>query len=461
MLVEKMTVEEILCATGGTLVEGNKKGQITDITTDSRKAEEGMLFIPLQGPTFDGHEFIRAAFDCGAAAVLTQKDIEPLVGKTIIRVTDTMQALADIARFYKAKLSIPCVGITGSVGKTTTKDMVASVLEKKYRTLKTHGNFNNEIGLPLTVFRLNRKHEMAVLEMGMSGFGEIHRLTSIAKPDVAVITNIGMSHIEKLGSQEGILKAKLEITDFFDSQSTLILNGDDPFLSRVRGEKAYHVMTYGIKDTSCDVTAKDIENLGAEGLRFTVVIGKEEYPAYVKVAGEHNVYNALATVCVGQQYHIPMEDILSGIEEFELTKMRMDIKDLGAITLINDCYNASPDSMKASLKVLSDMEGHKIAILGDILEMGEFAEPAHYEIGEEAAKLGIDVLITVGHNAKQIAAGAEKEGMLDIRSFERTRDCLSYIRETLQAGDTVLVKASRGMRFEMICETVEEKANEQ
>lgn len=455
--MQGLTVREVIQATGGKLISGSDTAALTDITTDSRNMGEGMLFIPLTGPTFNGHEFIAAAFECGAAAVLTQEDTEPLLDKTIIRVVDTRKALGDIACFYKEKYRIPTVAVTGSVGKTTTKDMLYSVLSQKYNTVKTLGNFNNDIGLPLTVFRQESEHEMAVFEMGQSGFDEIRYLASIAKPDVAVITNIGTSHIEKLGSREGIFHAKMEITDFFDQKNTLIVNGDDEFLKTV-DNRDYTVIRYGIDNEACHVRAYHIRNYGADGSAFSVDAEGKTYEVRVNVAGVHNVYNALAAICVGRLYDIAMEDIIRGIGSFELTAMRMEFEDYDGVTVIDDCYNSSPDSVRASLAVLSSLEApRKIAVLGDILEMGTFAPDAHKLLGNDAADAGIDVLVTAGENARLIAEQAKRRGMTEVVSFDKTREAAGYVASLVQSGDAVLVKASRGMRFEMIVQAIKER----
>lgn len=455
--MQKLTINDILSATGGKLVCGSADTEFSEITTDSRKAAEGVLFIPLVGEKFDGHEFINAAFDMGAAAVLTQKNIEPLLGKTIIRVDDTFKALADIARYYKAKYNVPTVAITGSVGKTTTKDMIHAVLSTRYNTLKTAGNFNNEIGLPLTVFRLEKEHQTAVLEMGMSHFGEIERLAAIARPDVAVITNIGMSHIENLGSREGIFKAKMEVTKLFDTHNVLIVNGDDEFLSTTKGKGSYNVIYYGTTNPENDVYAKDIVNKGVDGTEFTAVTDEGEYRVEVKVAGEHNVYNALAAICVGRQFNIPMEKILDGIKNFKLTAMRMSVEETDGMTIINDCYNASPDSIRAALKVLGSIKGkRRVAILGDVLEMGGFAPKAHYELGQNVFE-NAQALITAGENAEFIAKGAAECGMKEVYSFKKTLEACNFAKKFVQPDDAVLIKASRGMHFEEIYEALTEK----
>ena len=326
--MQSLTTEEIIKATGGTLIGGGET-VIKGISTNSREIKEGELFIPLVGDKFDGHEFIRAAFELGASAALTSKETELFIGKTIIRVKDTKKALGAIAAYYKEKHNVPTIAVTGSVGKTTTKDMVYSVISQRYNTLKTAANFNNDIGLPLTIFRLEKEHEAAVLEMGMNHFGEIDYLASIGKPDAAIITNIGESHIENLGSREGIFKAKMEITNRFGRDNTLIVNGDNDFLRTVKGE--YKVVRYGL-DSGSDVYAKDIVNKGLGGISFTAVVNGTEYAAELAVPGEHNVYNALAAICAGIEFKIPMDDILRGIKTFEPTAQRLAVEDYKGIT---------------------------------------------------------------------------------------------------------------------------------
>lgn len=456
MKMQEMTISQITKAVNGQLLCGEEESVIRSVTTDSRQAGEQMLFVPIIGERFDGHDFIDNVWGQGTAAVLTQKDIILPSEGAVIRVEDTFEALADLARAYKKQYPVPTVAVTGSVGKTTTKDMLASVLGKKYRTLKTQGNFNNEIGVPLTIFQLEKEHQSAVIEMGMSGFGEIRKLASIAQPDVAVITNIGMSHIEKLGSQQGIFEAKMEVAEQFGPHNVLIVNGDDPFLSTIKGKGEYQVIYYGIHNPENDVVAKDIVSGGLQGIRFTACVDGNEYPVAVQVAGEHNVYNALSAICVGRQFNIPMEDILQGIAGFELTAMRMAVEEKNGITIINDCYNASPDSVRAALSVLADAPGQrKVAILGDILEMGGFAKKAHQELGKSVAEKKIDVLITAGENAFYLAKAAEEAGVT-VYAFETTEQACSYVKKYVKAGDAVLVKASRGMRFETIYETVSE-----
>ncbi len=453
-----MTVKEIIDAAGGKLISGDINTEIKGITTNSRETKAGFMFIPLIGDKFDGHDFINAAFDLGAAAVLTHKETEPLIDKTIVKVEDTHKALGDIARYYKAKHNLPTVAVTGSVGKTTTKDMLHSVLSEKYNTLKTQGNFNNDIGLPLTVFNIEKENEAAVLEMGMNHFGEIEYLVSIAKPDVAVITNIGQSHIQNLGSREGIFKAKMEITNLFTKDNTLIVNGDDDFLSKAKGMGEYKVVYYGIKNPENDVYAKDIENNGLDGIRFTAVVDGIEYKTEVTVPGEHNVYNALAAICVGREFGVPTDGIIAGIKNFKPTKMRMAVEDFEGIKIINDCYNASPDSIKSSLGVLGGVDNmRRVAVLGDVFEMGDFAAQAHYSLGAVVAENNIDLLITAGENMKHLARGAMDNGVKNVISFDKTLEVCSYVKTEIKSGDAVLIKASRGMHFEEVYNAITEK----
>ena len=451
--MQSLTTEEIIKATGGMLIGGGET-VIKGISTNSRENKEGELFIPLIGDKFDGHEFIRAAFELGASAALTSKETELFIGKTIIRVKDTKKALGAIAAYYKEKHNVPTIAVTGSVGKTTTKDMVYSVISQKYNTLKTEANFNNDIGLPLTIFRLEKEHEAAVLEMGMNHFGEIDYLASIGKPDVAIITNIGESHIENLGSREGIFKAKMEITNRFGKDNTLIVNGDNDFLRTVKGE--YKVVRYGL-DSGNDVYAKDIVNKGLGGISFTAVVNGTEYAAELAVPGEHNVYNALAAICAGIEFKIPMDDILRGIKTFEPTAQRLAVENYKGITIINDCYNASPDSIKAALKVLAATDAkRRVAVLGDVLEMGEHAPSAHYGLAKYVKEAGVDVLVTAGENMKNLARGAKEQGVNEIHAFDKTLEACNFVKDALKEGDAVLIKASHGMRFEEVYNAIKD-----
>lgn len=449
--MQNLNFTEIIKATNGILVSGDMNTIVTSISTDSRKINPGCLFIPLIGERFDGHDFINTAFEAGAVAVLTQKDNIACNGKALIQVEDTSQALRDIAAFYRQKFLVPFVGITGSVGKTSTKDMIASVLKQNYNVLKTEGNLNNEIGVPLTIFNMDNSHEVAVLEMGMSGAGEISRLSAIIKPDVAVITNVGMSHIEKLGSRQNILKAKMEILEGLNKNGLVVLNGDDALLAGMKDLLKFRTVLYGI-DEGVDYQASNINSHGENGIYFDIKIGGREYTVHIPVPGVHNVHNALAAIAVGCELRIPMTEVIKGIEEFSPTKMRMDIVTVNGIKIINDVYNASPQSMEAALGVLKEIgcNSTKTAVLGDMLELGDWAQKAHYDVGKYAASAGIDRVVTIGRNAKHIADGARDGGCSAerIKSFDSNHEALEYLKCVISPGDVILVKGSRGMKME-------------
>jgi len=450
----RMTCGEIIEATKGVLVSGSVDTEVLRVSTDSRKIAEGDLFIALEGQRFDGHDYVQAAFEAGASAVLIHRDLEAKPEGTVIKVENTLAALRDLAGCYREKFHIPFVGITGSVGKTSTKDMVACVLAQEYRVLKTEGNFNNEIGLPLTILNLESYHQAAVIEMGMSGFGEISRLTAITRPDIAIITNIGVSHIEKLGSRQNILKAKMEILEGLKEKGLVILNGDDKLLYGLKDLLKFRMVFYGT-DENCDYQAYNIHTAGEAGTSFEITIGNEDYKVFVPAPGVHNVYNALAAIAAGLELGIPMNKIVAGIASFVPGNMRMNIINHGGLKIINDAYNASPQSMEAAISVLKDISmGNRrtVAVLGDMLEMGEWAYDAHYNVGRYAALKGIDYIFTVGSHGKAIAKGALESGFDADRlfSFDDNASLKSFLEGFVKNGDIVLVKGSRGMKMEEI-----------
>lgn len=446
--MKPIKISEIVSAVGGTLIGKNEDITITDISTDSRKIKEGCLFVPLVGEKFDGHDYIAKAFSGGAAASLTAK--RDAADGTLIVVDDTLRALQALASYYRSLFSIPVVGLTGSVGKTTTKEMTAAVLAQKYHTLKTEGNFNNEIGLPLTVFRLEDTHEIAVIEMGMSGFGEIDRLSSIVKPELAMLTNIGMSHIELLGSQENIYRAKAEILNNMQPDGTVLINGDDAILLNHKSEIVQKVYTVG-KNSACDASAKNIYS-DIHGVRFDFSGLGHKFTVTLNIPGEHNVYNALFACVAGILYGVEDSAIVRALEEFRPANMRMDEIEHAGFTIINDCYNAAPDSMRAALKVLSAYPLKKIAVLGDMACMGTFSESAHLLVGKTVADEKIDELFTVGEQAKYIAQGALQNGMSEekIHSFRTVEELQSSLAASVTKGCHILVKASRVMELERV-----------
>lgn len=439
-----LSVEDILKATDGAVLCGGNEANIKDITTDSRKAGAGTLFVPLKGEKTDGHNFIHQAVAAGAMS-LTEKDIDIADG-TVIKVPDTKKALGDIARYYKEKYLLPSVAITGSVGKTTTKDMISAVLGEKYNTHKTPNNFNNDIGVPLTIFGIEEHHNMAVIEMGMNHFGEIEYLADIARPDCAVITNIGMSHIENLGSREGIFRAKMEIVKNFTKDNTLFVNGDNEYLATISGTD-YNVVKFGI-DSRNDIYAKDIKNNGLMGVEFTVVHKDGSFRVNVKQPGIHNIYNALSAIAVGLHMGVSEAQCSKGLENCQYTASRLEIIKENGIEIINDCYNSSPDSVRAALRVMTQTTmPYKVAVLGDILEMGEFAPKAHYELGVDVYDCGVDMLITAGKNAMEIARGAKDSGMRNVISYPTTDELVKDIKNLIKTESCVLIKASHGMEF--------------
>ncbi len=421
---------------------------ITRVSIDSRDVDENTLFFAIKGERFDGHDFINDVAEKGVGAIVSHKKVECTA--PVILVEDTKQAFLDFASFYRMSMpNLLVVGLTGSVGKTTTKEMTACVLSQKNKTLKTEGNLNNEIGMPRTLFRLDRSYGSAVIEMGMDNAGQISALSKSCKPDCAIITNVGVSHIENLGSRDGILKAKLEILDGLKKGSPLFLNGDNDKLSTVKNDD-YKVIFFGIENKNCDVLAEDIKEIGLS-TEFTAVKGEIKQKITIPTVGIHNVYDALAAFAVGIEYDISPEDVAKGLENYEPSGMRQRIKEANGITVIEDCYNASPDSQKAGLNsLLKIAKGRKIAVLGDMLELGTYSETAHRNVGEYAAECEIDALYTYGKESEFMADSAEKAGLKNVFSFTDKAELTKTLANELKSGDTVLFKASRGMKLEEI-----------
>lgn len=493
--MKNMTLEHIAEACKGIYFgeEQKKQTKIRGAVTDSRQVEEGFLFIPVKGARADGHDFIPQVCKQGAAAVLSEKELEHCDVPYIL-VNSCLQALKDIAAFYRRQLAIPIVGITGSVGKTSTKEMIASVLSQKYRVLKTAGNFNNEIGLPLTLLRIQEEHEAAVVEMGISDFGEMHRLAEIARPDLCVITNIGVCHLENLKNRDGILKAKSEIFDFLKPEGHIILNGDDDKLSALTEVKGIRPVFYGFagqnpergrswkeqaeeensgieKGTGDgygngdsevkaqqDIYADHIRNCGLKGMDVKLHTPKGDISVHIPIPGQHNIYNAMAAAAAGLALNLELEEIKAGIESAETISGRANLIETGGILLIDDCYNANPVSMRASLDVLSNGLARTVAVLGDMGELGENERQLHYEVGAYAAEKQIDTLFCAGTLAKEMAKGAcDANDWCEVFHFETKDEMLPQLLQYLQEGDTVLVKASHFMDYPKIVEAIREK----
>lgn len=455
--MKNLTLENIAKVCGGVYVGSPEKREqeVQGIVTDSRKVEEGFLFVPIKGARVDAHDFIDGVIEKGALCTLTERELGEK-SFPYIKVNSSLQAVKDIAEFYLKQLSIPVVGITGSVGKTSTKEMIAAVLEEKYNVLKTKGNFNNELGVPLTVFGLRPDHEIAVLEMGISDFGEMHRLAKIARPDTCVITNIGLCHLEFLKSRDGILKAKTEIFDFLESDGHVILNGDDDKLITVRDVKGIKPLFFGV-DNHQGVWADEIESKGLKGISCRIHAGEESFKVLIPIPGRHMVYNALAGTAVGLTYGMNVEEIKKGIESLQSLSGRFHIIETGNRTIVDDCYNANPVSMKASLDVLQDALGRRVAILGDMGELGKEEVEMHREVGVYAAARDIDKIICVGELAGDMAEAARLAAPTkDIVHFAEKESLLEALPEMIRDGDTILVKASHFMEFEKVVEMLKD-----
>lgn len=454
--MKQMNLEHIVAACGGTYYgpTENLKKEAAGITIDSRKAEVGWLFAATVGERVDGHSFIPSCYEKGALCCLGEK--APVCENvSYIQVASTFQALKDIAEYYRGTLKIPVVGITGSVGKTSTKEMIASVLSVKFNTLKTAGNFNNEVGLPLTVFNIREEHEAAVLEMGISDFGEMHRLSKIARPDICVITNIGLCHLEFLGDRDGVLRAKSEIFDFAAPGAKAIVNGDDDKLQTLKSRNDLDCISFGM-DESNDVYAENIENLGLDGLKCNICTPAGDFSAHIHIPGMHMVYNALAGTCVGLHVGLTLKEIKAGIENAQTISGRNNIIHTKKYTVMDDCYNANPVSMKASLDVLATALGRKIAILGDMGELGTDEKLLHFGVGEHAAAKQIDLLLCVGTLSEEIVKGALSVNPdMNALLFETKEKLLEKLPELLNKGDSILVKASHFMQFDKIVKALE------
>ncbi|MFR5951736.1 MAG: UDP-N-acetylmuramoyl-tripeptide--D-alanyl-D-alanine ligase [Clostridia bacterium] len=450
-----MKVEDIIKATNGKLLIGNLQEDCENFCTDTRKIQKGDVYVGLKGEKFNGNEYYKEALEKGAKVAVisgievTKEDLDQYKDKTIIEVKDSLEAFGDIAAYKRNLYDIPVVQITGSVGKTSTRDIIANVVRTQYKTLQTEGNQNNAIGLPTTLLKL-KDHEAVVVESGMNHLGEIRYLGKIAKPTVAVITNIGTAHIGFLGSRENILKSKLEILENLKPGGYIVINNDNDMLNKwAKEDTKYKKYTFGIDEKS-DVMAYNIK-VNENYSTYNVKIDNKEYSVKVPVSGVHFVYNSLCAIAVGNLLNISPENIIKGIETFTLTKNRMEIDKIkDNVTVINDAYNASYDSMKAALEYLKELPGNrKIAVLGDMFELGEFAEEIHRKVGIEVITHKVDMLVTVGELANYIADEAEYLGMPkdQVIRLNTTTEAINYLNDNLEKDDVVLLKAANGMHF--------------
>ena len=474
MKTMNLTVGEIVTACGGKLVlcdDDRNDTNVTSVVLDSRKVTEGGVFIATLGERVDGHSFVSSSFAQGVALAVVSKTPEQLAeerGESVtgwgsyVLVEDTLQALKEIAEYYREKLDIKIVGITGSAGKTSTKEFVAGVLAEKYNVLKTEGNFNNEVGVPLTLLRIRPEHQVAVVEMGISDFGEMHRLSKIAKPDICVITNIGQSHLDNLKTRDGILKAKSEIFDFMAEDGEICLNGEDDKLIPLTEIKGRRPHFFGLGGNPCqEVFASNVVSRGLWGSDARIRMGEAEFQAHVPLPGAHMVLNAAAAACVAEILGLTAEQIAAGIEKITPVSGRNNLIRLPRYTLIDDCYNANPASMRAALDLLSLADTEKVAILGDMFGLGEENnEELHEQVGVYAAEKGIDRILCVGERAQYMFQSAcdHAEETCQITHFPTLEALLAVLEkereEYVPDGCTVLVKASHAMEFEKVVEVL-------
>jgi UDP-N-acetylmuramoyl-tripeptide--D-alanyl-D-alanine ligase len=460
MTRNSLSLQDIVDSTGGRLIRGVPAKVIGGISIDSRTIKRGDLFVALRGATFDGHQFVQEAMEKGGEGfvieneALGQKDAIAQMEKAVIVVGDTLRALGDIAHSWREKHPIPLIAVAGSNGKTTTKEIIATLLEGSFRVLKTWGNRNNLVGLPLTLLDLSPDHTMAVVEMGMNVKEEIRRLTEIADPDVGLITNITEAHLEGLGTFEELIRAKGELWDTMRADGVIVVNQDDVNVMKLAEGYPGKRITFGLEVPS-DVMAKEVHTEGAKGVRFTLALGREEIGVSFPMMGISSIYNALAGTAVATIFGVQLKEIKKRLEGVKPFSMRMEIIRLvNGATIINDAYNANPKSMELALKALSEVKegGRGIAVLGDMLELGQFSGEAHARIGERVLSFGVDLLFTLGESAEIIAKKAREMGLNEshVTVSRDHRDLLGRLKKTIRRGDWILVKGSRAMSMEKI-----------
>ena len=451
----ELNLQEIVKATKGALLKEADVKEIKAVSTDTRKIEEGTMFIALKGENFNGNNYVLDAFNKGAKIAIVDEikcDLNELKEDVaLIKVQNTGRALMDLAKFYREKLGLKVVGITGSAGKTSTKDLVAAVLSDKYKVFKTKGNFNNEIGLPLMILELDSTYDVAILEMGMRGLGQIKELAEIASPDLGIITNIGISHIEILKTRENILKAKMEIATFFDKNNTLVVCGNDDFLGALP-EAQYKIVKTGVGE-NFKIGAKNIalEELSS---KFTVYDGEKEEEFSLDMPGEHNISNLMLGIAIAKELGVSFEEMKRGLKNIEATSMRLELIKKDGFSILNDCYNSSPVAVKSAIDVMKNIEGkRRIAVLGTMRELGHKSEEAHEEIGKYAKENGIEKVLCFGDFSENIKEGYGEGCTVYENKEELIKDLLNIICE----GDIILVKASRSLKFEEITKALLEK----
>ena len=456
----RLTADKVASICGGTLytVACENKVLFETVCTDSREADNTSMFVAIKGERVDGHSYISNVVKAGCRCVIAERVPLDVKGVAIILVKDSVRAIREIAEYVKSQVEIKTVAVTGSVGKTTTKEFISAVLDRKFNLYKTEGNFNSTIGMPMSMLELNQHHNAAVFEMGMSGLGEIEYMSEAAQPDVAVITNIGSSHLEMLGSRENICRAKMEIATGLKEGGTLFLNGDEPLLQGHESDR-YNVLYFGMKNEECDYFASNIRNTES-GIVFDMRTPSAQYKnVEINLAGSHNVYNAMVAFSVGLKMEMSEESIREGLLSYKAAKMRQNIYNVGGITVIEDCYNASPESMTAAINVLDDTAklkgGRMIALLGDMRELGTTTATLHAGVGSYLAQKHADYLFTYGElSSENLANGAVNGGMSEKQIFRSPKTDAEAVGKkllsVLKDGDVLLVKASRGIAAENV-----------
>ena len=443
-----INVKQAAAITGGSLSgRGDAERELRGLVIDSRLVREGFAFAAIAGEHVDGHDYVEKAFELGASCCIVEHDI-PDVSGCLIVVDSTAKAMARLAEAYRKTLDIPVIGITGSVGKTTAKEMVSAVLSQRFKVLKTDKNFNNELGVPLTIFRIEPEHEAAVIEMGISDFGEMSRLAQMVRPTDAVYTLIGNAHLDRLHDRSGVFRAKTEMLEYMPDDGTVFLNADDDLLSACscRQSKVF----YGLGDKA-DIRAENIKSDGAALQSCDIISGKRRIQVSIPAYGRHMVYAALEGAAVGMKFGLSDDEIIRGIAAYETVGRRANVIDTGYITIIDDCYNANPDSVKCAIDSMSDSTGRRVCVLGDMLEMGTARAERHADIGRYAAVHGVELLLCVGEMSENTARAAE--GIASLH-FEDNASLIAALPELIKKGDTVLVKASHSMKLEEISEAL-------
>jgi UDP-N-acetylmuramoyl-tripeptide--D-alanyl-D-alanine ligase len=448
--MKQLTLGAIADFSGGAITQGKLTDTVSELTTDTRSMRGGELYVALKGENFDGHDYVKQAVENGAAAVMVQRVIDGGVPPScaVIRVDNTLRALQSLARRYRLHLSITVVAITGSNGKTSTKDFIASVLAEEFEVTKTQGNLNNYIGLPLSIMAADQRHECGIWEMGMNHPGEIEKLAAIAQPDVGVITNIGVAHLEFMKTRDAIAIEKGMLAEMIGERGVVILPAEDDYAASIAARTAAKVVTCGFEKG--DIRARDIE-IGRDYSRFTIVTGDEgEIGVTIAVPGRHMVSNALLAAAVGLHFGLSLEQVARGLAAAHLTAGRLETKEIGGVTFIDDSYNANPDSMRAAVETLAGMacEGRRFAVLGGMAELGESAAAEHQKLGRETLEAGIDFVLSVGAAGAPITAGLNAAGGATVEHFESQGECAAFLKEHVTAGDLVLVKGSRSSSME-------------